>query len=317
LWSPTRKADGSRWVFWELLGRVRKGDLVFHLRGTSGKQAFEGYSVADTDGYVTARRPPAVGAAWAQANEFYRVPLVGFTPLSSPIPLREFFASKELALRALLSQNRTRAADLKERFFYVVQAGRLQCLNGAYLSDFGPELSELLLGAVISDAKPDEPKDSFFVATRMQVAEVRSRIGQCAFSARVRSNYGGACCFPSCEIAEEELLVGAHIARWADAEDLRGAVANGLCLCLFHDRAFELGLFTVAAGRIVVNRQRAASSAWATLALVPYDNGAIRRAAIPPSAEALARHWERVGYRPPGGGTSASTWVSGRRSGEA
>jgi|ERR1700683_4428968 len=33
VWSPSRKQQGGRWPFWELLLKVRLGDTIFHLRG--------------------------------------------------------------------------------------------------------------------------------------------------------------------------------------------------------------------------------------------------------------------------------------------
>ena len=40
-------------------------------------------------------------------------------------------------------------------------------------------------------------------------------------------------------------MVGSHIARWADNEELRGNTDNGLCLFLQHNRAFEKGFYTL------------------------------------------------------------------------
>ena len=34
-------------------------------------------------------------------------------------------------------------------------------------------------------------------------------------------------------------LVGSHIVRWSDDEDLRGDLKNVLCLCTIHDIGFE------------------------------------------------------------------------------
>ena len=44
-------------------------------------------------------------------------------------------------------------------------------------------------------------------------------------------------------MSDRIFLVGAHIARWADHKELRGDIKNGLCLCLLHDKAFEIGYF--------------------------------------------------------------------------
>ena len=59
-------------------------------------------------------------------------------------------------------------------------------------------------------------------ATGEQIAQIMARVGQDAFSDKVRQNYGHRRCFPRCPIAEDSLLVGAHIARWSDAKHLPG-----------------------------------------------------------------------------------------------
>lgn len=69
------------------------------------------------------------------------------------------------------------------------------------------------------------------------------RTGQKGFSDNVCANYSNCCCFPNCFIDEHTFLIGAHIARWVDVEELRGDISNGLCLCLMHDKAFESGFF--------------------------------------------------------------------------
>lgn len=74
---------------------------------------------------------------------------------------------------------------------------------------------------------------------------VKTRVGQLEFSVIVRENYAHRCCFPGCDVDDDLLLVGAHIERWADAPTVRGNIANSLCFCALHDRAFEVGLFVL------------------------------------------------------------------------
>ena len=35
LTSPQRKGNGSRWGFWETMLDIKKGDVIFHLKGKS------------------------------------------------------------------------------------------------------------------------------------------------------------------------------------------------------------------------------------------------------------------------------------------
>jgi hypothetical protein len=115
---------------------------VLHLRGKGDRATFVAFSTAAADGFETGDRPPDPGA-WGFARSYYRVPLRDFTPLDDPMPLRDVFRRREAKLRSYFTGNRT--ASRKERLFYVIQGGRLQCLNGAYLSEVSGELARLLL----------------------------------------------------------------------------------------------------------------------------------------------------------------------------
>ena len=300
LWSPTHKNPSGSWSFWELLSRVRKGDTVFHLRGKSPRAAFVGYSIADSDGYQTQDRPPIPGR-WAYATSFYRVPLTDFVPFLDPIPLGQVFSERDTELRDFFAKNKSKPRRLQEHIFFVVQAGRLQCLNGAYLSEFGEALGNIILGPRFSGGSAQANGVAISARTGDQIAHVKARLGHDAFSANVRQNFGSRCCFPGCRVAEDRFLVGAHIARWSDARELRGDTSNGLCLCLFHDRAFESGLFTLTAEfRVAANSTKLADSPWAKENIAPHDGKAIRLGAITPALNSLRQHWGRNGFQPDG-----------------
>ena len=75
--------------------------------------------------------------------------------------------------------------------------------------------------------------------------------------------------------------------------------SNGLCLCLLHDRAFEVGLFTLIADyRIHVNHQKVVGSRWAQNELIPFDNRQIRLGPILPSIGSLQEHWQLIECKP-------------------
>ena len=295
LWSPARKTNGTRWAFWESMLDVEAGDSILHLRGKGIDAAFVGLSVAAADGFATEDRPPAPGD-WGYADTFYRVPLQEFTPLAPLLLLREIFTRRETELRTYFLNNRTAAE--KERLFFVIQAGRLQCLNGAYLSQVSIALARLLLDQPVYT---QQQTHNFLkeVGTGQQLKTLMSRLGQTEFADRVRKNYGLRCCFPDCDVAERGFLRGAHIARWSDAPDLRGRISNGLCLCLMHDQAFERGMFTIDLEyRIWIDADKANRSPWAQTYLHPYHKRQLRQGKIPPSEEALLRHWERTSCYP-------------------
>jgi hypothetical protein len=295
LWSPSRKTDGTSWAFWESLLDVALGDPILHLRGKGNSAAFVGFSAAAANGFATEDRPPAPGE-WGYADTFYRVPLQDFTPLDSPVPLREVFAVRDAELRAYFLSNRSAAE--KERLFFVIQAGRLQCLNGAYLSQVSTALARLLLDQPVY-AQQQTHSMLREVGTGEQLRALMVRIGQDEFSDRVRESYGMKCCFPDCDVAERGFLRGSHIARWADVPELRGQVSNGLCLCLMHDQAFERGLFTIDLEyRIWVALDKTNRSPWSQTHLLPYHKEQIRQGSRLPSEEALLRHWERTSCYP-------------------
>ncbi len=295
LWSPPRKTNGARWAFWETLLSVEAGDLVLHLRGKDNNAAFVGFSTAAANGFETSDRPPNAGE-WEFSQTFYRVPLQDFSPFADRIPLRSVFASSDIDLRNYFVRNK--AATKKERLFYVIQGGRLQCLNGAYLSEVSNELASLLLSKpeYIPQSWPSVVREA---KTGERVQELLTRVGQREFSDMVRENYGARCCFPDCDVEERAFLRGSHIARWADAPELRGKVTNGLCLCLMHDQAFEQGMFTVDLDMCIwVNPVKASQSLWAKTHLVPYQGRNLRSGKVPPLEEALIEHWERTSCYP-------------------
>lgn len=294
LWSPTRKRAGGKWGYWEAMRRVKAGDQVIHLRGKADAH-FVGSSIADADCYITSERPPEP-RAWSHANQFYRVPLCEYVEFKRKVRLADILAAQEQALTAYHHAHSPASGPNGRLLFFVPQDGRLQCQNGAYLSEIDDVLLELLLGISVTST----PEDTMVVTdTAESLGMLPIRVGQQAFSNAVKKNYGFHCCFPECDIAEQEFLIGSHIARWADAPSMRGRTANGLCLCLMHDKAFERGLFTLdAAHRVVLHPTRAATNSWAQQYLLPYKDRPLKQCTTPPCVEALQHHWERIRFAP-------------------
>lgn len=301
LWSPSKKSDGSRWPYWESVSQVEEGDPVLHLRGMGSDAAFVGYSVAASNAYATTSRPPSPGQ-WADYGEFYRVHLSDFTPFPDPIALQEIFERKDHELRVYFNANKDRPKASREHLFYVIQSGRLQCQNGAYLTEASEELRSILFD---NESEPDEAMKAVgqtpaaAVSTGTVMRQFETRVGQRRFSQAVRDNYGHQCCFPGCDVQERPFLRGAHIARWADKPDLRGDVSNGLCLCLVHDKAFEIGLFTLDFdNRIWSTDEQFSASQWARANIAPHVGAQITLGPIEPSEEALFDHWDRTELYP-------------------
>ena len=298
VWSPTLKTNDTRWAFWETVKNIREGDVILHLRGTEDA-AFVGYSIASTDGYETVSRPPEPGI-WSYASSFYRADLQQFTPFPSPVSLRAIFSSKDGELRYYFLQNKKHSTKKRERLFYVIQAGRLQCLNGAYLSEVSIELMNILFHSSVVYKIHSTPLPLLKeVDTNEVLRQLKTRVGQKKFSDNICQNYDNQCCFPGCKINERSFLVGAHIARWSDNIEQRGKIENGLCFCLMHDKAFERGLFTLDFNfRVWSHEERLKQSSWGKETIYPNIGKQIKLGEIKPAHESLLEHWERVSLYP-------------------
>ena len=296
IWSPEHKKTGGAWPFWSKIRDVRAGDMVVHLRGIGRDAAFVGSSIASTDGFRTELRPPAPGQ-WEFSKAFLRADLSSFSALPKPILLTDIFAERKDELGGYFDRNKTIG---KRNIFFVRQSGRLQCLNGAYLSDIDEELFAALFGSRLS-ASGGQRTSAMTLETAEQLVSLKVRIGQSAFSKGIRAIYGHACCFPACKVADSRFLVASHIARWSDNEELRGHLGNGLCLCLMHDKAFELGLFTLNYEyRVFVRSDTRTGRSDFERSIADAHGKRISTGEIIPLTEAIAEHWKRVRYSPDG-----------------
>ena len=74
-------------------------------------------------------------------------------------------------------------------------------------------------------------------------AEYRIRIGQQRLRHLCIENYHHQCAF--CDVNETNLLIAAHVSRWADDKANRGNLENVISMCRFHDPLFEYGYFSM------------------------------------------------------------------------
>lgn len=297
VWAPTEKRGGGAWPFWRKVLDIQEGDIVLHLRGVPPNANFVGYSFASGSGFETTRRPP-VPKSWDFAKRFYRCDLSDFTLFHQPINLTDLFESRRTELDAFFDANISRGAS-KLNIFFVKQAGRLQCLNGAYLSDVDEELLNVLFGSGGAVIVPASGQAVVSVETSVQISRVRTRLGQAKFSAAIKELYGNRCCFPGCSMTDVRFLVGSHIARWSDNETLRGHLGNGLCFCLLHDKAFEIGLFTLDEKfKVFVNPKEQKATSDVVRELLAHNGEQISLSKIRPLDDALLEHWIRVDIEP-------------------
>ena len=118
-----------------------------------------------------------------------------------------------------------------------------------------------------------------------------TRIGQDFFRRAVLSAYDYRCCITG--LAVPRLLVASHIVPWRIDEKNRLNPGNGLCLSMLHDKAFDVGIITIAEDMTVrVSREHANNADhFFKSALLAYDGKPI---ALPekfrPHTEFLAYH---------------------------
>ncbi|WP_147385166.1 HNH endonuclease [Paenibacillus thiaminolyticus] len=300
LWSPAYKlVNGTRrlWAYWDSLMRVREGDIILHLRGDSNSK-FLGHSIADSDGFITTFRPPTPGSNWEYADTFYRVNLKNYEPFDQTIELSTLLIEKENQLMYYFNINKAKNSDEKKLLFFVIQNGKLRRQNGAYLSEVDRELYNILFGNSINSTVRERNVNGQS-NTYESHRTLPIRVGQSDFSKNVRDNFEHICCFPNCEVSDRSFLVGAHIARWSDNPELRGETSNGLCLCLFHDKAFEIGLFTLDDNLSVsVNIERLSNYHSPINQIIEYNGQPIKKSRIPISTSSLRYHWTRIGFKP-------------------
>lgn len=78
--------------------------------------------------------------------------------------------------------------------------------------------------------------------TRNQI--VRARINQTFFRRALLSSFNNTCCLTKIQVPD--LLVASHIKPWSVCnESEKTNPRNGLLLNVFHDKAFDLGYFTI------------------------------------------------------------------------
>lgn len=144
----------------------------------------------------------------------------------------------------------------------------------------------------VSDALPDETTD---YAGSNKTVLTTTRVGQNFFRRSVLSAYEYRCCITG--LAVPKLLVASHIVPWRNNEANRLNPRNGLCLSMLHDKAFDVGIITIAEDMTVRVSKKDASKEdhFFDSALFAYDGKPI---ALPekfhPHGEFLAYHRQHI-----------------------
>lgn len=111
------------------------------------------------------------------------------------------------------------------------------------------EKSEPIEKKALPDLIPVDPPVTYWTEPEQNVdseledswALVKQRRKQSKFRQIAINNFGGACCLTG--VTDLDLLVAAHIVRWADDSTARLDPANGLLLYHEYDLLFENGYF--------------------------------------------------------------------------
>jgi predicted restriction endonuclease len=103
--------------------------------------------------------------------------------------------------------------------------------------------NDLSLDAILPTAALLEEEEEFDYSAQDKTSLIKIRVGQHFFRRSVLSAYLGRCCITG--LTEPKLLVASHIVPWRTNANHRLNPRNGLCLSVLHDKAFDLGMFTL------------------------------------------------------------------------
>lgn len=112
-------------------------------------------------------------------------------------------------------------------------------------------------------------------AVEDNIAEVKVRAGQSAFANQVKANYGEKCAI--CGISTRAFLRASHIVPWSIDKQNRLNPANGICLCVMHDTAFDKGFITLTNSLIISLSTKLSSDAELMKILSPLANLKIKK----------------------------------------
>lgn len=137
-------------------------------------------------------------------------------------------------------------------------------------------------------------QNNYEVPDSLATVKVRGS-AQKAFSDAVKKNYEYKCAVTGIET--RSFLVASHIVPWSQDSTIRLDPANGICLSLLIDRAFENGYLVVNDDLTIrVDSDRIGSDAALRESLMPYDTKTIRAPlSHVPEASYLQRRRQLVG----------------------
>lgn len=128
-----------------------------------------------------------------------------------------------------------------------------------------------------------------------KVIQSTTRIGQNFFRRSVLSAYEHRCCMSGLMVSQ--LLVASHIVPWRVDVANRLNPSNGLCLSMLHDKAFDIGVLTIAENMTIKVSKKIANNddMFFNAAILAYDGKPIfLPKKFRPFADFLHYHREQI-----------------------
>ncbi len=163
-----------------------------------------------------------------------------------------------------------------------------------WLDCFGLPYSQEGFTGLLGNLQDATPSD--YSSADVAVIAKRRRM-HAKFAAQVKANYGEACAM--CGITEPDFLVAGHIVAWSEDEENRLNPANGMCLCVLHDRAFERGYLVLDEALNIRMNPRIRPDSHLGMYLKDVVGRRLRQPrAHPPDTRLLRRHREKFPFQP-------------------
>jgi putative restriction endonuclease len=158
-----------------------------------------------------------------------------------PLPFNEYITQQDLMNFDWKWKQRNKTWEHFFNQYGMNQIPRSDFINIIKLShcDYDDSINYDIETAIETHNKIEN--DDYFADDKMSFVKIRAQ--QNEFSKSVKLAYNYSCGI--CGIKNKEFLIGSHIIPWADNKEIRLDPSNGICLCVFHDRAFDRGFIYI------------------------------------------------------------------------
>jgi putative restriction endonuclease len=205
----------------------------------------------------------------------------------SPLPFQQFIHPEDLEFFDW--SFKTRSEGTWEHFFN--QYGMNQIKRDDFLNIINLGFEDIEHDNLVATKTLQNMQTGNYF-TEDEKGEVNRRTKQSVFSNVVKANYRGQCAL--CKLSTKALLVGSHIIPWSKNKNTRLDPANGISLCVLHDKLFDKGYFTLDS-TLRVKKTNAKLSDQALEDILSGLNGQkLAKSLMPPKEEYLIYHREHI-----------------------